>query len=40
MNQNYNTKLILKHRYQVSISYDNKTDTYPIKYTFGYFPLQ
>jgi len=27
-------------RYQVSISYDDNTDTYPIKYTFGHFPLQ
>ena len=27
-------------RYQVTISYDEKTDTYPIKYTFGHFPLQ
>jgi Tfp pilus assembly protein PilF len=26
--------------YQVTISYDEKSDTYPIKYTFGYFPLQ
>jgi len=26
--------------YQVTISYDDKTDTYPIKYTFGHFPLQ
>jgi tetratricopeptide (TPR) repeat protein len=28
------------NRYQVTISYDNKSDTYPIKYTFGHFPLQ
>jgi len=27
-------------RYHVVISYDDKTDTYPIKYTFGHFPLQ
>jgi len=27
-------------RYQVTISYDDKTDTYPIKYAFGHFPLQ
>lgn len=27
-------------RYQVTVSYDDKTDTYPIKYTFGHFPLQ
>jgi predicted CXXCH cytochrome family protein len=27
-------------RYQVTISYDNEVDTYPIKYTFGHFPLQ
>lgn len=27
-------------QYQVSISYDDKYDTYPIKYTFGHFPLQ
>jgi len=26
--------------YQVSISYNNKTDTYPIKFTFGFYPLQ
>ncbi|MEI6895607.1 MAG: cytochrome c3 family protein [Colwellia sp.] len=31
---------IKDERYQVTISYDNKTNTYPIKYTFGYFPLQ
>jgi hypothetical protein len=24
----------------VSISYDGKSDTYPIKYTIGHFPLQ
>ena len=28
------------NRHQVTISYDNKSDTYPIKYTFGHFPLQ
>ncbi len=27
-------------QYQVTISYDDNVDTYPIKYTFGYFPLQ
>lgn len=27
-------------KYQVTISYDEKVDTYPIKYTFGFFPLQ
>ncbi|NQZ89863.1 MAG: hypothetical protein HRT54_20025 [Colwellia sp.] len=27
-------------RYQVTISYDDNTDTYPIKYTFGHFSLQ
>ena len=27
-------------RYQVTISYDDNVDTYPIKYTFGHFPLQ
>ena len=27
-------------RYQVSITYDDKTDIYPVKYTFGHFPLQ
>ena len=27
-------------RYQVTISYDDNTDTYPIKYVFGHFPLQ
>ena len=26
--------------YQVTISYDEKITTYPIKYTFGFFPLQ
>ncbi len=26
--------------YQVTINYDEKLDTYPIKYTFGHFPLQ
>ncbi|MCP4322502.1 MAG: hypothetical protein GY787_11775 [Alteromonadales bacterium] len=26
--------------YQVTISYGNNIDTYPIKYTFGHFPLQ
>ncbi|MCO4798448.1 MAG: hypothetical protein KC484_04490 [Colwelliaceae bacterium] len=31
---------IEKNQYQVKISYDDKSDTYPIKYTFGYFPLQ
>ena len=31
---------IKDNRYQVSISYDDKSDTYPIKYTFGHFPLQ
>jgi len=28
------------NKYQVTISYDDKVDTYPIKYTFGHFPLQ
>lgn len=27
-------------RYWVTISYDDKAESYPIKYTFGYFPLQ
>ena len=27
-------------RYQVTISYGDNVDTYSIKYTFGYFPLQ
>ena len=27
-------------QYQVTISYDEKVDNYPIKYTFGHFPLQ
>lgn len=27
-------------KYHVTISYDNKVDTYPVKYTFGFFPLQ
>ncbi|PKI16700.1 hypothetical protein CXF71_08550 [Colwellia sp. 12G3] len=31
---------IKDNRYLVTISYDNNTDTYPIKYTFGHFPLQ
>ena len=31
---------IKDERHQVTISYDNKTDTYPVKYTFGHFPLQ
>lgn len=28
------------NRYHVTISYDANVDTYPIKYTFGHFPLQ
>lgn len=31
---------IKNKQYQVTISYDGETNTYPIKYTFGYFPLQ
>jgi tetratricopeptide (TPR) repeat protein len=31
---------IKDERYQVTISYDDNTDTYPIRYTFGHFPLQ
>ncbi len=31
---------IKDNQYQVTISYDEKVDTYPIKYTFGHFPLQ
>jgi len=31
---------IKDNRFQVSIFYDDNTDTYPIKYTFGHFPLQ
>jgi predicted CXXCH cytochrome family protein len=31
---------IKENRYQVTISYDDKTDIYPIKFTFGHFPLQ
>jgi len=27
-------------QYRVTVSYDDKVDTYPIKYTFGHFPLQ
>jgi len=27
-------------QYKVTISYDENVDTYPIKYTFGHFPLQ
>ncbi len=30
----------LDNRYMVDVSYDKKTQTYPIKYTFGHFPLQ
>ena len=28
------------NQYKVTISYDDNIDTYPIKYTFGHFPLQ
>jgi predicted CXXCH cytochrome family protein len=31
---------IKDNRYNVTISYDDKIETYPIKYTFGHFPLQ
>ena len=31
---------IRNNQYRVTISYDDKTNTYPIKYTFGHFPLQ
>ena len=31
---------VKNNQYQVTISYDDKVDTYPIKYTFGFFPLQ
>lgn len=31
---------IENEQYKVTISYDDKVDTYPIKYTFGHFPLQ
>ncbi|MDO7085552.1 multiheme c-type cytochrome [Pseudocolwellia sp. AS88] len=31
---------IKDNTYQVTISYDDKSDTYPIKYTFGHYPLQ
>jgi len=31
---------IKDERYQATISYDDNTNTYPIKYTFGHFPLQ
>ena len=31
---------IKDNTYQVTISYDDNVDTYPIKYTFGHFPLQ
>ncbi len=27
-------------QYKVTVSYDERVDTYPIKYTFGHFPLQ
>ncbi|NQY37692.1 MAG: hypothetical protein HRT37_22610 [Alteromonadaceae bacterium] len=31
---------IKNNQYHVTITYDDKSDTYVIKYTFGYFPLQ
>lgn len=31
---------IKDNRYQVTISYDQNTETLPIKYTFGHYPLQ
>lgn len=31
---------IKDNSYQVTVSYDDNVDTYPIKYTFGYTPLQ
>lgn len=31
---------IKDNEYQVTISYNNNIDQYPIKYTFGYFPVQ
>ncbi len=31
---------IKNEQYQVTVSYDDKSDTYPVKYTFGHFPLQ
>jgi len=31
---------IKDNRYHVTISYDANVDTYPIKYTFGHYPLQ
>lgn len=31
---------IKDNQYQATISYDDKTDTYSIKYTFGHYPLQ
>lgn len=31
---------IKEELYHVTISYDDNTNTYPIKYTFGHFPLQ
>ena len=31
---------IKDNQYQVTISYDDNMDNYPIKYTFGHFPLQ
>ena len=31
---------VKNNQYHVTISYDDKFDTYPIKYTFGHFPLQ
>ncbi len=31
---------IKDNQYQVTISYDDNVDSYPIKYTFGHFPLQ
>ena len=28
------------NKYHVTITYDKSSDTYPIKYTFGHYPLQ
>lgn len=41
--EHYGQKAHFSHQegmYSVNISYDNKQTTYPIKFTFGYYPLQ
>lgn len=34
------TFFVKDSRYKVTISYDKQVDTYPVKFTFGHFPLQ